>query len=215
MSRVAVVLAGCGCIDGSDVVESTLVLYHIDRLGLEPVVFAPNMPQSHVANHLTEENKVEVRNVLVESARIVRGDAFDIRRMNFRMLDALVIPGGFGVLKHLSSFAFAGIDCGIITPLRDAVEGLHDNGKPLGFIGASVVLAARIFEGSGMRLAVGGEDSFEYVVSELGCQPVDVACDEIVVDEENGVVSMVGFIGGCSIRSVGGALSRMMEYLRG
>src|SRR5690606_37348262 len=69
--KVAVVLAGCGVYDGSEIQEAVLTLLALDRSGSSYQCFAPNIPQMHVINHATGDvAKDEVRNVLVEAARI-------------------------------------------------------------------------------------------------------------------------------------------------
>ena len=73
MTRVAVVLAGCGYLDGSEIQEAVLTLLALDRAGAEVTCFAPDKPQMHVVDHLTGQPTEESRNVLHEAARIVRG----------------------------------------------------------------------------------------------------------------------------------------------
>lgn len=41
----------------------------------------------------------EPRNVLVEAARIARGNIEDVARLNVEDFDALLLPGGFGAAK--------------------------------------------------------------------------------------------------------------------
>lgn len=53
----------------------------------------------HVINHLTGDESHESRNVLVESARIARGDIKPLSQANAEELDALIVPGGFGAAK--------------------------------------------------------------------------------------------------------------------
>ncbi len=77
--KIGVVLSGCGVYDGTEIHESVITLLAIDRAGAEAVCMAPNVDQMHVVNHLTGEEVVgEKRNVLVEAARIARGDIKDI-----------------------------------------------------------------------------------------------------------------------------------------
>ena len=79
MKKVGVVLSGCGVYDGAEINESVIALLAIDRAGAQAVCVAPNVDQMHVVNHVTgEEVAGEKRNVLVESARIARGEIKDI-----------------------------------------------------------------------------------------------------------------------------------------
>ena len=74
MKKVAVILSGCGVFDGAEIHESVLTLLAIERAGANYQCFAPNIDQFHVVNHLTGEEMPEVRNMMVESARIARGN---------------------------------------------------------------------------------------------------------------------------------------------
>jgi enhancing lycopene biosynthesis protein 2 len=94
--KVAVILSGCGVYDGAEIHESVITLLRLDQRGAHAQCFAPNVAQMHVINHLTGEQMPESRNVLVESARIARGEVKDIREANVEDFDALIVPGGFG-----------------------------------------------------------------------------------------------------------------------
>jgi len=74
--RIAVVLAGSGRADGSEIHESVSVLVHLSRRGWEYRCFAPDAPQTEVVNHATGERTVDAdpRNMMVEADRISRGD---------------------------------------------------------------------------------------------------------------------------------------------
>ncbi|MEZ4996361.1 MAG: hypothetical protein R2758_02390 [Bacteroidales bacterium] len=71
--KAAVVLAGCGVFDGAEIHEAVMTLYAIDKNGGSYEIFAPNVAQHHVINHLTGDEMKESRNVLTEAARIARG----------------------------------------------------------------------------------------------------------------------------------------------
>ena len=55
MKKFAVILCGCGTLDGSEIHESVMTLLAIDRNGGEYQIFAPNDWQYHVVNHVTGE----------------------------------------------------------------------------------------------------------------------------------------------------------------
>ena len=108
--KIGVMLAGCGVFDGSEIHEAVLTLLAVAREGAEAVCMAPDMEQFHVLNHLTQEEMSQTRNVLVESARIARGEIEDLKDVSAGDLDALILPGGFGAAKNLSDFAIKGPD---------------------------------------------------------------------------------------------------------
>ena len=102
--KVAVILSGSGVFDGSEIYEAVLTLLSLDRKGASYQCFAPDISQHHVINHLTGEEMDESRNVLVEAARIARGEVKPLRELKADDFDALIIPGGFGAAKNLSGF---------------------------------------------------------------------------------------------------------------
>lgn len=56
-------------------------------------MFAPNIEQMHVVNHLKGEPAEEKRNVLVESARLARGNIQDLSKLSVKDHDAVIFPG--------------------------------------------------------------------------------------------------------------------------
>ena len=131
MKKIGVVLSGCGVYDGSEIHEAVITLLAIARNSAQAVCFAPDKPQRDVINHLTGEPLTEQRNVLVEAARIARGDILPLAQAREETLDALIVPGGFGAAKNLSSFAAEGSECEVDRDLRALALAMHQAGKPL------------------------------------------------------------------------------------
>ncbi|WP_287810927.1 isoprenoid biosynthesis glyoxalase ElbB, partial [Pseudomonas sp.] len=132
--KVAVILSGCGVYDGAEIHESVLTLLRLNQRGAQVQCFAPNIDQMHVINHLTGEEMPETRNVLVESARIARGEVKDLADADVDHFDALVVPGGFGAAKNLSNFATQGAACTVNPQLLALAEAFAEAGKPVGLI---------------------------------------------------------------------------------
>ena len=132
--KVAVILSGCGVYDGAEIHESVITLLRLDQRGAIVQCFAPNVAQLHVINHLTGEEMPESRNVLVESARIARGEIKDIREARAEDFDALIVPGGFGSAKNLSSFASEGSACSVQADVLAVAEAFAEAGKPVGLM---------------------------------------------------------------------------------
>uniref|UniRef100_A0A8C2NT51 DJ-1/PfpI domain-containing protein n=1 Tax=Capra hircus TaxID=9925 RepID=A0A8C2NT51_CAPHI len=100
--RVAVVLSGCGVYDGTELHEASSILVHLSRGGAEVQIFAPDVPQMHVIDHIKgQPSEGETRNVLTESARIARGKITDLAKLTAVNHDAAIFPGGFGAAKNL------------------------------------------------------------------------------------------------------------------
>lgn len=157
--RAAVVLAGCGVYDGSEITEAVSMLIALSTHGAKYQVFAPNVDQAHVVNHTNGSEMSEKRNVLVESARIARGDVKDLATINSSDFDALLFPGGFGAAKNLSDFGFKGGDMTVNPDVEKALKSFHQSSKVIGLACISPIIAARVFGtkfgGPGVTLTLG------------------------------------------------------------
>lgn len=185
--KFAVILAGCGVYDGSEIHEAVSVLLAIEKAGAEYECFAPDVNQYHVINHLTGKPEKEVRNVLVESARIARGNVKKLNQFKPEDFDALVFPGGFGVAKNLCTFAFDGPDCLVNPEIEVAIINAHNAGLPIGALCISPVLLAKVL-GKGM-LTIGDDVDTANAIESLGAIHQNSSGSEIIIDSENKIVT--------------------------
>ena len=146
MKKIGVILSGCGVYDGSEIHEAVLTLLAISRSGAQAVCFAPDKQQVDVINHLTGEAMTETRNVLIEAARITRGEIRPLAQADAAELDALIVPGGFGAAKNLSNFASLGSECTVDRELKALAQAMHQAGKPLGFMCIAPAILPKIFD---------------------------------------------------------------------
>jgi len=149
--RIGVLLSGCGVYDGSEIHESVFTLLAIDQLGGKAICMAPNAEQHHVVNHITGNEMPEKRNVLIEAARIARGDIRDLTEVTAAELDALVIPGGFGAAKNLTTWAFNGPDGTINKEVKRIINEVHSAGKPLVGLCMGPTVIAKALENSSTK----------------------------------------------------------------
>jgi len=187
MKKFAVVLSGCGVFDGAEIHEATLSLLAIARLGATYQVFAPDIKQHHVINHLTGEEMEETRNVLVESARIARGSIHDLKDFNPADFDGLLFPGGFGAAKNLSSWAFEGADATVLPDVEDAITGMVQLKKPVGALCISPVILAKVL--GAVKLTIGDDEGTAEAMESIGATHVHTSHGEVVVDVDHRVVT--------------------------
>ena len=197
MPKVGVVLSGCGVNDGAEIHESVITMLFLDRAGAEMVLMAPNIDQLHVINHATgEEIEGESRNVLVESARIARGEIKDIVDVTSEDIDALIFPGGFGVAKNLCDYAMAGADCSVNPDVFRLVSEVHSAEKPIGVICISPVMMGKVMEkmGEKVSLTIGNDEQTANDLITMGAKHVTCPVQEIVVDKDKKVVSTPAYM---------------------
>ncbi|MDC9615037.1 isoprenoid biosynthesis glyoxalase ElbB [Xenorhabdus khoisanae] len=193
MKSIAVILSGCGVYDGSEIHESVLTMLSLSRLGAEVSFFSPDEVQHHVINHLNGEEKKESRHVMEESARITRGNIQPLSQVDINELDALIIPGGFGAAKNLCNFAFKGSDCEINKELLSIIQGMHQQGKPMGFMCISPVMVPKIL-GKPIKVTIGNDPETAAQIEKMGGIHVECPVDSIVVDFENKIVTTPAYM---------------------
>ncbi|SDT04789.1 isoprenoid biosynthesis glyoxalase ElbB [Pseudomonas oryzae] len=191
--KVAVILSGCGVYDGAEIHESVIALLRLSQRGAQVQCFAPDIPQHHVINHLTGQEMAESRNVLVESARIARGQVRDVRELKAADFDALVIPGGFGAAKNLSDFAFKGASCAVQPDVLAAARDFAHSHKPIGLICIAPAMAARIY-GAGVHCTIGHDPDTAAKLADMGAEHVDCPVDDVVVDEQRKLVTTPAYM---------------------
>jgi enhancing lycopene biosynthesis protein 2 len=181
MKKFAVVLSGSGVYDGAEIHEATMTLYAIMKNGGEYEIFAPDIPQHHVINHITGEEMKETRNVLIESARIARGNIKDLKDFDANNFDAIIYPGGFGVAKNLSSFAFDGADCSVNAEVEKSILAMVKAGKPIGALCISPAVMAKVLQGA--ELTIGSDKGTAEAIEKMGATHKTTTHGEVVVDE--------------------------------
>ncbi len=183
----AVILSGCGHQDGAEIHEATLTLWAIHKHGAEYQCFAPDINQYHVLNHITGQEMAQQRNVLIESARIARGNILDLAEFKTEDVDGLVIPGGFGAAKNLCTYAFDGSDCSVDKDVAKAVTAMHAAGKPLGALCIAPVILARLFDN--VELTIGQDETTAANIVRMGARHTATWQGEIAVDTDNKIVT--------------------------
>ena len=208
--KVAVILSGCGVYDGAEIHESVITLLRLDQRGAQVQCFAPNIAQMHVINHLTGEEMPESRNVLVESARIARGEVKDTREANAEDFDALIVPGGFGAAKNLSNFAVEGTNCSVNPDVLALAEAFADACKPVGLICISPALAAKIY-GPGVVCTIGNDAGTAAAVEKMGGKHEECDVHDIVEDTQRKLVTTPAYMVAKSISEAAGGIYKLVD----
>ena len=208
--NIAVVLSGCGVYDGTEIHESVITLLRLSQRGAHVQCFAPNIAQLHVINHLTGEEMPESRNVLVESARIARGEIKDIREAKVDDFDALIVPGGFGAAKNLSSFATEGAACSVQPDVLALAEAFAEAGKPIGLMCISPAIAAKIY-GPGVICTIGKDADTAAAVEKMGGTHQECEVSDIVEDKARKLVSTPAYMLAQSISEAASGINNMVD----
>ncbi len=214
MKTIGVVLSGCGVYDGAEIHESVITLLAIDRAGAKALCMAPDVDQMHVVNHMTGEvAEGETRNVLIESARIARGEIKDLDDVMPDDLDALIIPGGFGAAKNLCTFGVEGPDCRINESVARLIRGMAAARKPIGAMCIAPATVAKAFEGTDKapKLTIGNDAATAGNLEALGAHHEACPVHDFSVDEENLIVSTPAYMLAGSISEAAEGIEKLVK----
>ena len=167
----------------------------------------------------------ETRNVLVESARIARGgqNISSLDKLQVNQFQAIVLPGGFGAAKNLSTFAFDGEQMTVDERLEKILKEFHNSRKPIGLCCISPVIAARLFPGAKITLGKlknltddEAKNVFPYsgaVLSarQMGAETQECDVNQVCVDEKQRIVTTPAFMKNASFHEVYDGIGLMIE----
>ena len=215
MKKVGVLLCGCGVNDGAEIHESVITMLALDRAGAEMVLMAPNIDQMHVVNHYTGQEMDEYRNVLVESSRIARGNIKDMAEISANDMDALIIPGGFGVAKNLCDYAMAGPDCSINPDVYRLISELKLLNKPIGAICIAPAMMAKILGelDESANMTIGSDETTSKDIEAMGSVHIECQVSEMVVDEEKNLVTTPAYMEAKTIKDAADGIEKLVKQV--
>ena len=213
MRKIGVLLSGCGVKDGSEIHEATLTLYFLDRQGVARVCMAPDDAQAAVSDHRTGRDTQETRNMLVEAARIARGEISPLAGIDADDLDGLIIPGGMGAARNLCSYATEGRGMTVREDVAALITALHAAHKPIGAICIAPVVVAKALGDVGIEatLTVGDDPDVGADITAWGGQHVIHLVDEVHPDKVNRIVSTPAYMLGRSVAEIAPGIEKLVE----
>lgn len=191
--QVALVLSGCGHKDGSEITEAVSCLIALTEAGAHVSVFAPTL-EFPVADPLTGKPTGEKRDVLVESARIARGDVRDLALLVAADFDALVFPGGFGAAKNLSNWATSGAAAQVHPQVERVIKEFYAAEKPIGAVCIAPTLLARVLGPHQITLTIGVDEATAAQVEKCGAHHEECAVKDYVSDREHRIVTTPAYM---------------------
>jgi enhancing lycopene biosynthesis protein 2 len=188
-----------------------LTLLALDKAGAEIVCMAPDMDQVHVINHLTQEQVKEKRNVLVESARIARGKIKNLKDVKASDLDALIMPGGMGAVKNLSTFAIQGTDAQVNPEVKRLLNEMVSAGKPVGAICIAPATLTKALSDKKPQVTIGNDLNTAQAIEKRGGGPKNCTVDMIHVDENNNIVTTPAYMLGPGIKDIAVGIENLVN----
>jgi enhancing lycopene biosynthesis protein 2 len=209
--KVGVLLSGCGVFDGTEIHEAVLTLLALDRAGVSIVCTAPDCDQYHVLNHMTQQEMDEKRNVLIESARIARGDIVDLQDITAKDLDALIMPGGFGAAKNLSSFALKGPDATVQPQVQRILREMLSAGKPIGAMCIAPATLTKALATESPEVTIGTDTGTAAAIETMGGRHKVCHVEQIHVDQARKIVTTPAYMLGPGIKEVAVGIEKLVN----
>ncbi len=214
--NVAVVLSGCGFLDGSEIHEAVLLLMHLQRLGCTTLCAAPAGVAVQVVDHRRREPTGERRDALTEAARIARGRISDLATVRAADVDAVALPGGFGAAKNLSDFAAKGAAASVHPEVARLLREAHAARKPIAAICiAPAIVAAVLGRTAHPRLTIGDDEGTAAALVAMGARHVPAKVTECVVDREQRIVTTPAYMFEASVDEVASGIGALAEAFVG
>lgn len=213
MRKVGIVLSGCGVFDGSEIHEAVCTMLALSQAGVEYQCMAPNAPQMHVVDHSKGKPATgETRNVLVESARIARGQIVALDAVKVDDYSAFFFPGGFGAAKNLCTYAVEGTSCAVQRDVARVIQEAHGARKPLCFICIAPVIAAKVLgPKTPAKLTIGDETETAGAINSMGANHVACPVREAIIDTQNLIVSTPAYMKAGNINEVWVGVKRAVD----
>jgi enhancing lycopene biosynthesis protein 2 len=209
MPKFGVILSGCGVYDGSEIHEAVFTLLSLDQLGAAYQCMAPDASLDTI-DHLAGKPAGDKRNVLVESARIARGNVVDLATVKAADFDGFILPGGYGAAKNLCTFATHGPDCTINPQVARVLKEAHALGKPIGLICIAPALGAKLLADKQVKVTIGHDAGTAEAIKKTGATHQACGVNDIVVDEKNRVVSTPAYMEAKSIKEAYAGISKLV-----
>jgi len=215
MKKVAVVLSGCGFLDGAEITEAISTLIAIGQNGAEYKVFAPNKEVAET-NHLTQKPTGQKRNALQEAARIARGEIQSLEKLHAKDFDALAFPGGYGAALHLCDFAEKGSGGAIDPQVVRIVKEFSESRKPIAAICIAPAIMALAFGGKGVNVTIGDDAGTASEIEKTGAKHQPCAVENYIVDRSNRVITTPAYMFGSAkphqiFAGVSGAIAELIK----
>ncbi|SBO14567.1 Enhancing lycopene biosynthesis protein 2 [Anaplasma phagocytophilum] len=205
----AVLLCGCGHMDGSEIREAVLALLALDSYGINVTCSAPNIKQVDVIDHLSGSTLKEERDIMSESARIARGNVVDLKDISPNDFDMLILPGGFGVAKNYSDILKGESPVNVLEEVKQTIVKFHKEKKAIGAICiAPAIVAASLSSVSKVKVTLG--EDVDSIISRCGGEHVFCETDDYVADIDMGVFSTPAYMRKDSLHKIHVGIHKMV-----
>ena len=209
MKKFAVILAGCGSRDGSEIHETTMILLSIKQLGAEYQCFSINKEQKKVVNFVNGEVMNEKRNIMIESARIARGNVKELKDLNVNDFDGIILPGGMGMVLNYSTYVEDNYNYEVNEDLKNILQEFKENNKVICATCIAPMILAKVFKN--ITITLGSDNHVADIVNKLGNTFQNTQSGEICVDIKNKIITTPFYMLANNIKTIYDEAYKMID----
>jgi enhancing lycopene biosynthesis protein 2 len=192
--KVALILSGCGGMDGSETQEAVCSLLAIEGSKMSFEAFSLNEYQQRVFSATKLRKIDQKRNMIDESARITHGNIQDIKNLDPSQFDVLWFPGGYGIVSSFSDFAEKKFDGEIHPVILEVIKEFYSQNKTIVALCIAPVLLAKAFEGKELKLTLGSEGRDIEDLKKLNHIPIKTISSEYAYDEKGDIYTSCAYM---------------------
>ena len=179
----------------------------IDQLGGKYDCYAPDAEQGRTINAYKKEviatqGEVNNRNMLVEGARIARGNIQPLSMLNIADYDAVVFPGGQGTIHNWCNYAQKGINCEVNEEIASVMQQAYDNKKWIGAMCIAPVIVAKVLGRYGVHITIGNDKNVATEIEQTGAVHENKSATEACIDIKNKIATTPCYMLAQSIKEV-------------
>ncbi len=199
MKKIAFILSGCGGLDGTEVHEALYSFLAVKQLGCNYECFSINKSQYRVNNFLTGEViENETRNIMQESARLVRNKAIkEIAELRVDDFDILFFPGGVGSALNISTF-FTKENINedenytVDESIKKIIKEFYEQKKPICALCIAPMILAKSL--NKITITIGNNKKIAKIIEKTGNFHKDTESGNICIDEKNKIITSPCFM---------------------
>lgn len=192
--KVALILSGCGGLDGAEIQEAVCSILAIEERGFTWKAFSLDEHKKRVVSALTMKEVNEKRNMMAEAARITHGQINNIKNLKADDFDVLWFPGGYGVVTSFSDFAEKKESGVVHKEIEKVIKDFFLKKKAIVALCIAPSLLAKVLENKKIHLTLGQSLEHHPVLEKLGQMPKQISSEDILFDEKNNIYTSPAYM---------------------
>ena len=210
MKPFGIFLNGCGYNEGTDIWEAVLLQYFLDEKKIKTLYLFSSPSFSH-----NEQSTLPVtKNLFSETSIIAHGGLKELREISPESLEALILPGGEGILKKFTQLNLKNPILKIDPELKKFIRETYRRKIVIAGCGLScLVIAYSLIDivTSPLILTTGNDPGLSNQLEKLGVNHVITKPYEAVIDAENRVVTTPGSKMRANLGDLGTGLKNLID----